>query len=76
MKDKQAADGQLAECMRVVRKGGRIKYARIWWQDERLKAIEGKTVMVCGDYWRTELDVFNLDETEWSKRHFNLRSNK
>jgi hypothetical protein len=60
MNDKRALDGQIAQCERIIRKGGRIKYAGIWWQHERLKDFEGHTVIVCSDFWRSELDIFNL----------------
>lgn len=65
MKDKRAADGELAEAERIIRKGGRIKYAGVWWQDDRLKEFEGCTVIVCSDYWRQVLDIFNLPRREF-----------
>ena len=56
--DKRCADGVLAECFRVIRKGGRIKFANLWWADERLAEFAGDTVLLWPDYYLTELTVF------------------
>jgi hypothetical protein len=74
VRDRRAADGELAEAERIIRKGGRIKYAGIWWQHDRLKEFVGETVMVCSDYWRTELDVFNLPTLDRNLQHLNILS--
>jgi ubiquinone/menaquinone biosynthesis C-methylase UbiE len=58
MPDKRCADGVLAECYRVIRKGGRIKFANLWWKDERLAEFKGDTVLLWPDYYMTELTVF------------------
>ena len=57
--DTKALDGVLAECWRLVRPGGRIKYDKEWWQDHALKQYTGDYVYVSADYWRTELSVFH-----------------
>jgi hypothetical protein len=56
--DKRCADGVLAECYRQIRKGGRIKFCKQWWQDDRLIEFEGETVLLWPDYYITELTVF------------------
>lgn len=58
MRDKRAEDGILAECERLIRKGGRIKYNNRWWQSDELKPHEGKLAMCWQDYYGIELTVF------------------
>jgi hypothetical protein len=57
MKDKKdvlAPDGVVAYGDRLVRAGGKIKYAGDWWQDDRLLPYVGQYVGVCSDqYWIT-----------------------
>lgn len=56
--DSHAPDGITAEGFRVVRSGGRVKFASVWWFHEALKALEGETVFCQGqDYWQTEMNV-------------------
>jgi len=74
MRDKRALDGALAEAERLIRPGGRIKYAGIWWQHDCLKEFVGHTVMVCSDYWRQELSVFNLPTPEHGKRFRHIKA--
>ena len=72
MRDKRALDGILAECEREVRRGGRIKYNHLWWQDDSLIPHVGKVAMVWSDFYLTELTVFVGDKFigvigEWEK---------
>ena len=56
--DKRCPDGVLAECYRVIRKHGRIKFGRLWWQSDELTPYVGETVLLWPDYYFTELTVF------------------
>lgn len=58
MRDKRCADGVLAECERIIRKGGRIKFGKLWWQHDDLIPYAGQVAMVWPDYYFTELSVF------------------
>ena len=54
-KDIRAPDGKLADGERVVRKGGRVKFAGRWWQSDKLVPFVGTPVQCGGmDYWMTE----------------------
>jgi len=74
MRDKRSPDRGLAEANRIIRSGGRIKYAGIWWQHDRLKDFVGHTVMVCSDFWRQELDVMNLPTHNQNDQHLNIKA--
>jgi hypothetical protein len=56
--DGHAPDGITSEGFRVVRSGGRVKFASVWWQSDALKPYEGETVFCQGqDYWQTMMHV-------------------
>lgn len=56
--DGHAQDGITSEGFRVVRAGGRVKFASVWWFGEALKEHVGETVFCQGqDYWQQEMDV-------------------
>lgn len=60
--DSHAPDGITAEGFRVVRSGGRVKFASVWWFGEKLKAHEGETVFCQGqDYFQQEMNVSTFD---------------
>lgn len=56
--DKRCEDGVLAECNRMVKKGGKIKFGKIWWQDDRLLPHVGEMAFLWPDYYFTEITVF------------------
>lgn len=54
-KDIRAPDGVIANGERYVRKGGRVKFAGLWWQHDALIPFVGLPVDCGGmDYWQTE----------------------
>lgn len=56
--DMRAPDGLVATGERIVRKGGRVKFAKCWWTDERLKGMEGQIVIVSAeDYHYSEISI-------------------
>lgn len=56
--DRKAVDGELAEGERLIRKGGRVKFAQEWWQHASLLPFVGQRLTVSSDYWRTEAYVW------------------
>lgn len=58
MKDVRAPDGLVYWGQRIVRPGGRVKFAGEWWQDDKLKEFIGFTVDVrAEEYWLSEISV-------------------
>lgn len=56
--DRRCADGLFSSGWRKVKKGGRIKAAGNWYQNDRLKEIEGELVHVMMNcYWLSEIIV-------------------
>jgi hypothetical protein len=51
LSDTKAPDGLVARGERWVRPPGRVKFAHVWWADDRLKPFVGQQIMVsAGDY--------------------------
>jgi hypothetical protein len=56
-RDIRAPDGIIANGERYVRKGGRVKFAGLWWQSDLLLPFVGLPVDCGGmDYWQTQCD--------------------
>ena len=67
-----APDGIISEGWRAVRKGGRVKFAGLWWQSDKLIPYVGQDIWCHGqDYWQTMCD-FNpaefQDRSEYGKQ--------
>lgn len=53
--DGRALDGLVSDGERLVRKGGRVKFAGAWWQHDLLVPYVGRYVYLDNiDYWRVE----------------------
>ena len=58
-KDVLAPDGIVYFGQRIVRKGGRVKYAGSWWQHDKLLPFVGLEVGVRSeDYWITSITIW------------------
>lgn len=61
MRDSRAADGIFSDGNRLVREGGRVKVAGMWFSSPNLLPFVGKTVFVANfDYWLTEGDAYHV----------------
>lgn len=58
MRDVCAPDGLVYWGERIVREGGRVKFANEWWHHEQLKDLVGQTVEVkAEEYWYSEISI-------------------
>jgi hypothetical protein len=58
-RDSRAFDGVFSEGYRLVRKGGRVKAAGVWFQSDLLLPYVGKSVFLANiDYWLGDVDAF------------------
>jgi len=63
VRDQRAPDGLVYYGERIVRAGGRVKFAKAWWAHERLKELVGQTVECrVEDYWCSEITIWR---PEW-----------
>ena len=55
-KDRFASDGVISCGWRIVRRGGRIKVAGVWWSSSKLDPLAGELVhFQVYDYWMEKL---------------------
>lgn len=58
-RDQRCSDGIFSDGWRLVRKGGRVKAARVWFQHDKLIPYVGGYVHVqMNDYWCQEAIVY------------------